>query len=78
MIEESLDEFESELIEKCVRLGQLEPFTESNGNTTFEYTPHGLMMMEILELGQMYFDEDSEEWELFQELVSNQPTPELE
>lgn len=77
-IEESEDPFESGLIEKCVKLGQLEPFTEPDGKTTFEYTPHGEMMMELLTIGQMYFDGDDEGWELFQELVTNKCAQDLE
>lgn len=78
VIDEPEDDFESGLLEKCVKLGQLEPFIEPDGKTTFEYTPHGEMMMELLTVGQMYFDGDDEGWELFQELVVNKAAPELE
>ena len=74
-IDEADDEFESDLITKCVKLGQLDPFTEPDGKTSFEYTPHGLMMMELLELGEKYFIDVEEGWEIFQELVSNTPAP---
>ena len=33
------------------------------------------MMMELLELGEKYFSDDEEGWEIFQELVSNTPAP---
>lgn len=71
-ITESDDDFESECLERCVKCGHLEPFIKPDGSHTFEYTEHGYRMMKLLELGQEYFGNDEETWEIFQDLVCNQ------